>query len=629
MLTKKQFQILKDDYFMSWEVRKLFVKLYKTCYVYDIKHNNLCNFDQYGYIKSKSRYADVDDIEPSYGHLVPGVNYMIAQIRGYLDKMTHPEVMNAMYPHVHWAYHCARHQLIPSNREKYYINKTRLRLLKDDNDKPVVVDPTKPLPKYPLVNETCEEFNYYAEVIFPRIYHRSWPGINYMIQLAEEVLKTYGERNLISISKKRKIVFFTGSGISRESGIPTFRDTDGLWEQYPVEMIATLSGWYADPEFVNWFYNQLRDKYLDLDPDTHDAGIKPNHAHKVIAELAGLNKYSGDDDGNINSQDNNEIVVITQNVDDLHERAVKEFLKIGDDVFDIYGSNKHDGCLDECGCNTDKDKPNTEDSESEEIEPDDETIERHLSVDLNNDDLVRFKYSRNVKRSNEVLYQSEDNTLLINKPDSELHTIFSTDDDKIYIEQYTLCGGCPHRDCVEEGTDECKRNCKCKFNRNTSGDTDYYIDDFPLKIIHLHGQLLKMCADGYKENTRYHINLPHQGKLNLPTNAKVRDYFPNTVNTTVGSKRMRPYIVWFGENVPRMEESIQEVETCDAFVIIGTSLEVYPAASLIEHVPYGVPIIYIDPDPKLEGLDYPIEVIKMTATEGMDELKNNWNKYIR
>ena len=144
MLTEKQFQILKDDYFMSWEVRKLFVKLYKTCYVYDIKHNNPCIFDQYGYIKSKSRYADVDDIEPAYGHLIPGVNYMIAQIRGYLDQMVHPEVMNAMYPHVHWAYHCARHQLIPSNREKYYINRTRLRLLKDDNDKPVVVDPTNP-----------------------------------------------------------------------------------------------------------------------------------------------------------------------------------------------------------------------------------------------------------------------------------------------------------------------------------------------------------------------------------------------------------------------------------------------------------------------------------------------------
>ena len=101
--------------------------------------------------------------------------------------------------------------------------------------------------------------------------------------------------------KKKKIVFFTGSGISQESGIPTFRDNDGLWEQYPVQMVASSMGWCSDPEFVNEFYNKLREKY-------NNENIKPNSAHIDITKLS----------------DEYEVVVITQNVDDLHERAIKE-----------------------------------------------------------------------------------------------------------------------------------------------------------------------------------------------------------------------------------------------------------------------------------------------------------------
>ena len=94
----------------------------------------------------------------------------------------------------------------------------------------------------------------------------------------------------------KKIVVLTGAGMSAESGISTFRDADGLWEKYPVQQVASHEGWEADPTLVNNFYNMLRTKY---------ARVEPNEGHLLVAELE---KYY-------------DVTVVTQNVDNLHERA--------------------------------------------------------------------------------------------------------------------------------------------------------------------------------------------------------------------------------------------------------------------------------------------------------------------
>lgn len=94
----------------------------------------------------------------------------------------------------------------------------------------------------------------------------------------------------------RKVVIFSGAGISAESGLITFRDSNGLWENYPVEVVASLSGWRNNPKLVLDFYNQRR---------SDAAKAVPNKAHLAIAAL----------------EQTFEVVVITQNVDDLHERA--------------------------------------------------------------------------------------------------------------------------------------------------------------------------------------------------------------------------------------------------------------------------------------------------------------------
>ena len=95
----------------------------------------------------------------------------------------------------------------------------------------------------------------------------------------------------------KKIVFLTGAGISKESGIPTFRDAgDGLWENCNVQEVATHSAIVRNPDLVYKFINELRNKYKDC---------TPNEAHKIIAEL----------------EKDYEVVVITQNIDTLHEQA--------------------------------------------------------------------------------------------------------------------------------------------------------------------------------------------------------------------------------------------------------------------------------------------------------------------
>src|SRR4026207_1697528 len=95
---------------------------------------------------------------------------------------------------------------------------------------------------------------------------------------------------------KKKLVVLTGAGISAESGLKTFRDSDGLWEGYNIEDVATPRAWKKDPQLVLDFYNYRRRNVLDA---------QPNAAHLGLAEL----------------EKNYDVTIITQNIDDLHERA--------------------------------------------------------------------------------------------------------------------------------------------------------------------------------------------------------------------------------------------------------------------------------------------------------------------
>ena len=95
---------------------------------------------------------------------------------------------------------------------------------------------------------------------------------------------------------KKKLVVLTGAGISAESGIKTFRDADGLWEGHDVNEVATPQGFRINPDLVHDFYNQRRRQLLE---------VHPNAAHEFLAEL----------------ENDFEVHIITQNVDDLHERA--------------------------------------------------------------------------------------------------------------------------------------------------------------------------------------------------------------------------------------------------------------------------------------------------------------------
>ncbi len=94
----------------------------------------------------------------------------------------------------------------------------------------------------------------------------------------------------------KKLVVLTGAGISAESGFETFRDSGGLWEKYPVEKVATPEGWHENPDLVTDFYNGLRAQLI---------AAQPNDAHRILAEL----------------ERQFDVTVVTQNVDDLHERA--------------------------------------------------------------------------------------------------------------------------------------------------------------------------------------------------------------------------------------------------------------------------------------------------------------------
>ena len=226
---------------------------------------------------------------------------------------------------------------------------------------------------------------------------------------------------------KKKIVFLTGAGMSVESGFKTFRGNDGLWENYPVDQVASHEGWLNDPTLVTNFYNMLRKKLYTAEP---------NDGHKLIKSLE--EKY--------------DVCVITQNVDNLHERA---------------------------------------------------------------------------------------------------------------------------------------------------GST---------KVIHLHGELTKVCSSNEPYDERYIIDLPAD-------NCEV------TPGTKAGDgSLLRPFIVFFGESVPMIEPAAVEAQSADIFVIIGTSLNVYPAAGLVQYTKPGIPIYLIDPNEVMRGGYRNITHIKEGASAGMRRL---------
>lgn len=227
---------------------------------------------------------------------------------------------------------------------------------------------------------------------------------------------------------KKRIVVLTGAGISAESGFSTFRDAGGLWDNYPVEQVATPEGWHANPNMVTDFYNHLREQL---------ASAKPNEGHRILAEL----------------EDDFDVTIVTQNVDDLHERA-----------------------------------------------------------------------------------------------------------------------GSHH-------------------------------------IIHLHGDLRKVCSSRNPNDPRYIRTLPATQPV-VEHGALAED-----------GSLLRPWIVWFGEAVPNLEPAAEATERADIFVIIGTSLNVYPAASLIRYTRPCVPVFLIDPKPVNVPSGYHIEVIQQVASKGVEILR--------
>lgn len=127
-------------------------------------------------------------------------------------------------------------------------------------------------------------------------------------------------------------------------------------------------------------------------------------------------------------------------------------------------------------------------------------------------------------------------------------------------------------------------------------------------VIHLHGELTKVCSSYRPDDIRY-----------------IRELSPEEYDIKIGDKagdgsQLRPYIVWFGEAVPKIEKAIVCVEQADIFLIIGTSMNVYPAAGLLNYVPEGAKIFLIDPNDVNVHASHSVEVIKKGASAGMEEL---------
>lgn len=220
---------------------------------------------------------------------------------------------------------------------------------------------------------------------------------------------------------KQKLVILTGSGISAESGLKTFRDAGGLWENYPVMDVASIEGWYRNPQVVLRFYNERRQQL---------ATVEPNEAHKGLVKLE--SRYN--------------VRIVTQNVDNLHERA---------------GSSQ---------------------------------------------------------------------------------------------------------------------------------------------VLHLHGELTKACSSRDKSHvTDIGLNAIEWG------------------DKAADGSQLRPFIVWFGEAVPAMEEAIEWVGQADILVIIGTSLNVYPAAGLLNDAPNNCRIYLIDPN-EVPVYRKDVHIIRKKAVEGVNKL---------
>ena len=127
-------------------------------------------------------------------------------------------------------------------------------------------------------------------------------------------------------------------------------------------------------------------------------------------------------------------------------------------------------------------------------------------------------------------------------------------------------------------------------------------------VVHLHGELDKVCSSKDPNNPNY-----------------IKRLRPEEYEVKMGDKagdgsQLRPFIVWFGEAVPEIETAINIVEKADIFVIIGTSLNVYPAAGLLHYVPRGAEVYLIDPKPVDTHTDRKVEVIRAGASEGMARL---------
>ena len=129
------------------------------------------------------------------------------------------------------------------------------------------------------------------------------------------------------------------------------------------------------------------------------------------------------------------------------------------------------------------------------------------------------------------------------------------------------------------------------------------------RIIHLHGELTKVCSSRDPYNPRY-----------------VKEWQPEEYEVKMGDKagdgsQLRPFIVWFGEAVPEIETAVDYVEKADIFVIIGTSMNVYPAAGLLNYVPRTAEVYLIDPKPVDTHSMRQIHIIQKGASEGVKELK--------
>lgn len=225
----------------------------------------------------------------------------------------------------------------------------------------------------------------------------------------------------------KKVVILTGAGMSAESGISTFRDSGGLWEQHRVEDVATIEGYQRNPELVINFYNERR-RQLPL--------VKPCRGHELVAAL----------------EKDFDVTVITQNVDDLHERA-----------------------------------------------------------------------------------------------------------------------GSTH-------------------------------------VIHLHGELMKATSSWAPNDPKQIITLPPD-QLDI-----------HMGDTAADGSQLRPFIVWFGEAVPEIERAAEESSRADIYVVIGTSLNVYPAAGLVQFVPDEAPIYLIDPKEVPWSSTHRFHHIRKGTSEGMEEL---------